>query len=1030
MYFSIPIYNNIKWLIRSLTIGASLTLLLTSSFAQEVKLPNEGMEVFVPDSALVTMSALSDSDQIVKAWNFIKETQEKFFSKEEKTQNDSITYLLSIHYQANLLIKNRQLEKAREFSEKSGKLIEDWSVTHNIVIANHYRRLANLYNNMDLETQDQAIEFCRKALKSYKAGPFQSTPLYRAIIMETQSSYSFSSSVGSADSTLKYLDLQKVLLQQYPEIFQEPGAAEDQLFLGYSRFYSSVGDFTKATSYGLELLNRMDARDGNSLMFRGSYVDNLFWLSINYYYNKQYEESIYHIRNLLPLERKDTSNNEYDMVQYYNLLGLNYEGLNKLDSAMVWFKKCTDILESEGIDNNVYVGLLLNVGSLEARTGNLKSSRRHLEQALSINKRIYGIRHANHTDPYRYLYDHYRKAGDQKKALHYIDSALWTLEPAHNGGIISTPKLKSNLVTFETLEIFHLQMLQQLEVYKEKPESRNNYLDAIIVRAQAIQKILDDKRNSLSESESVLLHSEWFKSAYETVLEALNTLYNENGEMAYLDQAIGYLASGKSRLLVDEMGELRLINSEGIPESLRNQFIQAKKELERLDNELNRLLKTSIDSDSIRILNSQKFEWNNQFNQIRQTLTDDYETSDPLLSPVSDLDQIKALYHIKSDKEVILEYFMGERNITVIALSRNQKQFLQIPRDSAFNETLDKFLEQISSKGNTRLELNEFQNRAYYLYQQLISPVLATVGNNISKLTIIADDQLNLLPFELLVTQNEPSLTSFKNCHYLIRDYIISYQLSVSNMNTAPSTSSGKGILAFGYEGEGISDERAKLGGLPGAREEIQYLKSNFKGRYYKGRSGDKQRFLEKARDYDVLHLALHGKADLSNRFNSSLIFNGETDYSLNSYDLYGIELNPSMVVLSACESGIGKLSSTEGSFSVARGFASVGVPSIVTTLWKVNDQIGAGIVKDFYENLKKGMEKDRALQQAKLSFLESSDSNTAHPYFWGSFIVIGDTSPIELKEAGNTIWYFALTALLILIAVFIILKQRKAMGS
>lgn len=1011
---------------------AYISFLSLSCAAQKYILPNEGMITYAhPDSLLSEIGELLDSkkpESFEIAEGLIERIEAKFLSKESKNSGDTIAYLVSQEYKASLYRQYRQHDKALKLCDSIQSLIDSWGITHNIVIAKNYSVMASTYSDLDQESQDKSQEVADLALEAYTKGPYQSVFVYKNITSNKYRAYSTSSDPGATDSTLKYLDIRKAILRDYGHYYEHLEETEHALYLGYTRFYSNAGDFSKAISYGLELIRRMNAQEKRSYKFKDIYEENLFWLSVNYYYNKQYKEALYHTKNLLSLVKKRLAPNDYIMIQYYNLMGINYEGLDKLDSAMVWYKQCRDILDDQNIRNNIYSGLLLNISSVEARTGDFESSELLLKEALRINKRIFGNSHPENSPFYLYFFEHFRMTGDQEKALTYIDSALISLEPSHTGGFLTTPELKSDRVSFETLEILHSQMTQQMVVYKEKPEDREEYLYAIVSRAEAIQKILDDQRNSLFESESLLLNSEWFKSAYETVLEALYLLYNETKDSGYLDQAISYLASGKSRLLVDEMGELQLINSPGVPDSTRTKFIQAKRKVTRLDNALNKLLAESIDSDSIRILNGQKFEWTNEYNNIKKTLRTEHPQTSPLLSPVSDLDQIKDFYEVNNDDEVLLEYFMGAHNITILAVSKSQKELFLIPRDSVFDRNLNGFLEQVSSAGNSASDqISQFQDRGYYLYQRLLSPVVKTFGNDVSKLTIIADDKLNLLPFELLLTKKETGLTSFKNAHYLVRNYFISYQLSVKSIKTEPLETNSKGILAFGYDGEGIADERSGLGGLPGAIAEVQFLKSNFRGTFYSGNDGDKQRFLEKAEDYDILHLALHGKADLNNRFNSSLIFNGDTDYSLNASDLYGFRLKPSMVVLSACESGVGKLSTAEGSFSVARGFASVGVPSIVTTLWKVNDQVGVNIVKKFYENLNQGLDKDQALQKAKIDFLESSDSNTSHPYFWGSFIVIGDVAPVELKESGKSALYLIIGSILVLLTGFLILRRRKA---
>ncbi len=120
----------------------------------------------------------------------------------------------------------------------------------------------------------------------------------------------------------------------------------------------------------------------------------------------------------------------------------------------------------------------------------------------------------------------------------------------------------------------------------------------------------------------------------------------------------------------------------------------------------------------------------------------------------------------------------------------------------------------------------------------------------------------------------------------------------------------------------------------------------------------------------------------------------------LYQHDLNQLQLSCEMVVLSACESGIGELQKGEGIVSMASGFSYAGAKSIITTLWAVNDQTTSQIMTDFYKGLKEDLVKDEALRNAKQQYLHQSVNLNAHPYYWAGFIAIGDMSP--LKTSNN----------------------------
>lgn len=190
--------------------------------------------------------------------------------------------------------------------------------------------------------------------------------------------------------------------------------------------------------------------------------------------------------------------------------------------------------------------------------------------------------------------------------------------------------------------------------------------------------------------------------------------------------------------------------------------------------------------------------------------------------------------------------------------------------------------------------------------------------------------------------------------------------------------------------------------------------------------------FEQYVQQYDILHLAMHGIIDRDNPLNSRLVFSTNSSkqpYLLTPATIYGQQLNNGLAVLSACNSGIGKLEATEGIMSLARAFTFAGCRSLVMSLWSLDDKSTAKIMKNFYANLKAGKPKDVALQQAKLSYLSSSNLDLDHyaPFYWGAFVAIGNMDAIVDNNAGSCgqfIW--GILALALSIGLFWFWRKRK----
>ena len=163
------------------------------------------------------------------------------------------------------------------------------------------------------------------------------------------------------------------------------------------------------------------------------------------------------------------------------------------------------------------------------------------------------------------------------------------------------------------------------------------------------------------------------------------------------------------------------------------------------------------------------------------------------------------------------------------------------------------------------------------------------------------------------------------------------------------------------------------------------------------GADATKQKFQELASGFKILHLATHGKANHQDGEFSFLAFSTEDGSSLLSVaELYNLSLNADMVVLSACETGIGAQQRGEGVISLARAFAFAGAKSIVASLWSVNDKSTMEIMDQFYAGIKTGWSKPQALAQAKRDYLTKNPGQNAHPFFWAGFVGVGDMDGIE----------------------------------
>jgi CHAT domain-containing protein len=366
----------------------------------------------------------------------------------------------------------------------------------------------------------------------------------------------------------------------------------------------------------------------------------------------------------------------------------------------------------------------------------------------------------------------------------------------------------------------------------------------------------------------------------------------------------------------------------------------------------------------------------------------------------------------------------------------------KIPINRELLHQIDIYTKALFDKNNSPVSFTKYVKSSNYLYQSLFEPVIEKTIKKSEKvsITIIADDGLALIPFEAFTTTMiDTSSVNYWGLPYLCKEYAINYAYSLNilhkNVSSQNSSKGSNKILAMSYSPMVMKQKDVESSRnnseLPYSALEINEISMAFNDVDFDAyEEATEAQFKSLAQNYAVIHLAIHGQADTINRYNSKLLFrsdpNNEQDGQLHDYELYTMDLSDNqLAVLSACETGLGKLLEGEGIFSIARGFAYAGSPAVVMSLWKVNDKSTSMLMKYFYENLSKGMPKDKALQLAKVAYIENSDEVSAHPSNWAAFIAMGNNSPIQIKSKNSFISTLALT-LVGLFIIFAIAKYKK----
>jgi len=358
----------------------------------------------------------------------------------------------------------------------------------------------------------------------------------------------------------------------------------------------------------------------------------------------------------------------------------------------------------------------------------------------------------------------------------------------------------------------------------------------------------------------------------------------------------------------------------------------------------------------------------------------------------------------------LLEFEVGEEQTYLFVVTgkgqANSRELAayKIPISSKeLRQKAERFREQLAQRSL------EFRPLARDLWKLLVEPAQAQLASR-HTLIVVPDGPLWNLPFQALVSDSN---------RYLLEDYAISYvpsltvlrvmiRLQQKNRETTPATSST--LLAMGNPaiGKTVSDRLQlafrdeKLAPLPEAETEVKTLGKLYgtgESVVYVGAQAREDRFKAEAGKARILHLATHGFLNDSNPMYSHLVLSadekGSDDGLLETREIMDLDLRADLAVLSACESGRGRVGAGEGLIGLSWAFFVAGTPTTVVSQWKVESQSTTELMTAFHRARQAELRSEspfataRSLRRAELQLLRTS--RYAHPFYWAPFVVVGN---------------------------------------
>ncbi|MEM6260900.1 MAG: CHAT domain-containing tetratricopeptide repeat protein [Bacteroidota bacterium] len=723
----------------------------------------------------------------------------------------------------------------------------------------------------------------------------------------------------------------------------------------------------------------------------------------------------YYLRALEILEQHDGLE-AIDLATIYRLLARNRLNLGRLDAALLLARQSLqwyDLIESK-VSLGAGTAYLL-IGKIYLEQQAFSSAQQVLDSAWSIFEQLRPDCHAD-------LVQVLLAKGELALAQTQFETAQsWgnqSINCLGNPEKVDIASISQPQVLWEALRLSATIWATQAD-YPDTSDPQAAQEQALIRLKQVI-----NLENQLRQAAEGARTRQWLGKKASPVFEAaISTaldLYAVTQNPAFLEDAFVLSEQSRAARLQERLQDHSARKFAGIPEQLLLEEQQVREQIAYYQKRIREGELTY--ASSMNALRDGLLVAQQKGRDLLQQLERQYPAYFQLKYQQPDL-SIASIQEQLSENTRLVEFFQGEQALFTFVITRDSAWTLVSDIPDSFTHQVFGLQQAIVNKDPVAQPLeawNALVTPAHHLYQLLMAPVLkdALPGEH---LLIIPSGVLAYLPFEVLLqSAADPDVGSYGKLDYLIKSHPIQYGYSATHLlnyqteRVPPNSYLG---IAPNFSAD------TTYTNLKFAQKEIDAAADMMNGKTLTDVAATEKAFLSVANNFQVLHLATHGLVDESEPLDSRIVFQqaADSDGLLHVYELYNLRLQAQLVMLSACNTGIGKYEEGEGVVSLSRAFAYAGCPSILMTLWSVNDRSSAQIVDTYVQELANQVPKDQALQHAKIEYLKASDDLLAHPFFWAGFVGVGSSDPLEVPD--SSIWW-RIGLMVIILSLGLVLKR------
>lgn len=764
------------------------------------------------------------------------------------------------------------------------------------------------------------------------------------------------------------------------------------------------------------------------------------------------------------------------LADIFNESGLPESGLIQYQRALDYYRQTPDTSDD--------TMTIWAIGSTHYLLGNYPEALTHLQQALSSvspNSSYAAICS-------EYLGRVYSSMGEFPTALQYLQSAqdiyARTINPREAARVLgligqiyqqqgklerARQNYKQALTTFRTLsdrinQAAIYNALGRLELRSGNHDAAQDYLRQSIEATENIRRVSTSSDLTAAFTASIY-------ERYETYIECLMRKHQAEPAHGFAVRAFetNELARGRS------LAELLRATGTNIVPGLDPQLAAQEKALRQLlrvkEDYKVALLARTYKKEELDTLDTELARLEGEYEQVRETIRARYPSYEQITRPDAwDLRQIQEQV-ISNDQTVLLEYSLGSDQSYVWVVTRDDIKSFNLPARALINEAAQRVYKLLASPPGPDIA-KELTEAVQELSRMILSPVAAELNKR--RIIIVADGALHYIPFQVLTApsgEHEPLVANYEIINTPSASILGELRKEATlRQPTKLLAAFGDPVFASNYaerKDTTSSEQSATVQALeiaplqnvlrdielngeafdPSVIKPLFYAKRELANLRDAATSGEtfvasgfdatrEQLLGTDLAQYAILHFATHGLLDPRRPENSGLVLStvNRDGQAQNGFvglqDIYGLRAPVDLVVLSACQTALGKDVRGEGLLGLTRGFMYAGASSVVASLWKVDDEATGELMRQFYTNmLQKEMTPAAALRAAQNSIRQRPEWQAA--YYWAGFTLQGEYRQVirPISVIGTTDLYRKVAiigALMLLAGVALWYRYRR----